>query len=252
MVSWHLCSPSKSTFILSRMGGKRCVLCVFAHDCMCVLCVCMCVYVYVCYVCMWEIQLQNLGTFSIVHGSGMCMLCVCVCVVCMCYVCVGIRLRNRGPFSQPWLRCLSQAPSASSPLCFAHTCVPPGFVELSSCNWTEGLSSVMDAAFFPVPVFWTVEGFTAGLVKGFDAFGVMKHFIGKDNWVFSFTREKWRHPGFGDKVWKNSIKDQDSERPCNYENYIETKAEKQDRGSAHEFPLFYWILLRTVKQSRAL
>lgn len=109
--------PSKNTFISSRRGGKRCVLCVLARDCVCVLCVCMCVlcvrmcvYVYVRYVCMWGIQLQNLGTFSVVQGSGMCIfvcvsvyyvcLCSCVYVVCMCYVCVGgIQLQILGTFS---------------------------------------------------------------------------------------------------------------------------------------------------------
>lgn len=34
-----------------------------------------------------------------------------------------------------------------------HTCVPPGFIELSAYNWTEGLSSVMETDFYLVLVF---------------------------------------------------------------------------------------------------
>lgn len=36
---------------------------------------------------------------------------------------------------------------------FTHTCVPPGFIELSAYNWTEGLSSVMETEFYLVLMF---------------------------------------------------------------------------------------------------
>lgn len=39
----------------------------------------------------------------------------------------------------------------------------------------------METEFYSVLVFQTVENFMAGLVKGFYAIGVMKHFTVRDN-----------------------------------------------------------------------
>lgn len=65
-----------------------------------------------------------------------------------CGVCVwGSSHRIQGPFPQPTAQVF--LPRPPSQFCFPHTCSPLGFVELSSCNWTEGLSSVTEADFSP-------------------------------------------------------------------------------------------------------
>ena len=76
---------------------------------------------------------------------------------------------------------MSQVLKVPITILFYPHCVPPGFIELSAYNWTEGLSSVMETEFYSVLVFQTVEHFMAGLVKGFYAIGVMKHFTVRDN-----------------------------------------------------------------------
>lgn len=109
---------------------------------------------------------------------------------------------------------------SQSQFCFTHT-VPPGFIDLSACNWTEGLSSVMEREFYSVPVFWTVEHFMAELAKGFYAIGVMKHFTVKDNWVFIFSLENSVISlALGTKAMESSINDQNSGRPSTGDSVI--------------------------------
>lgn len=69
-------------------------------------------------------------------------------VLCLCGVCVRV-WEGSAAESGDLFHSLWQALGDLAQFCSAHTCAPPGFVELSSCNWSEGLSPAKEAVFPP-------------------------------------------------------------------------------------------------------